>query len=145
MSLADLAKKLKEQDEMAPKCAYLWGVYDTDLVAVGNVDRIGDREWEYVWFDTDGTEDLIESDDELFDALDLVSQGDDLVTVNNTEYERLTAIHVPKLVSVFFSRQEARLFIDKRRHEFRKPYIESIYLKHNSEMLEVRQLIANTF
>lgn len=144
MSLADLATYLKAQQEAHPNNQSLWGVFDIDLVAVGDTDRINDREWEYAWFDTDEC-DLIEYWEDMFDALETVAQGDDEVTVNGTKYERLTMMHVPRLITVFLSRSAALRFIDGGLHEFRAASVKSISLKRNAEMQEVRQLIANTF
>lgn len=145
MSLADLAIDLRKQEERAPNNQILFCVYDIELVAIGDTDRINDADWEYGWFDCDDCV-LIERDDDMFDALDLVADGEVTVTINNRKYERLNLLHVPKLVSVFLTNQAANRFIHGGRHEFRKPYVKALTIdRRNVEMRDVRSLIANTF
>lgn len=145
MSLADLSSKLKRLDSLYSNNPKLFCVFDTDLVPI-DASRSYDFKIEDVWFDESGTEPFIYDDDELFDALDLVSNGGDEVVIDDVEYSKLEMACVPKLISVFFTVEAAQKFIDGGRHEFRKPYIEAITIdRRNAEMLEVRSLIANTF
>lgn len=145
MTLADLASNLKRLDSLNPNNPKLYCVFDIDLVAVGDTDRINDKDWEFAWFcNSDPT--LYEHTTDMFNALEQVSEGDDELNINGEEYEKLKMLRVKKLVSVFFTYQAAQRFIDGGRHEFREPYVEAIPLdRRNVEMRNVLSLIANTF
>lgn len=142
VNLADLASDIKAQDA-AGRTPCLWCVYGIDLHPC-DPDRTGDYGYEYAWYDSSDPG-LYEDGDEMFDALELVSQGDDTVTVNGNEYEKLCLSRIPKIVTVCLTRQAAINYMESNRHNLKQPFVGAISLNRNKEMQGVREFIANTF
>ncbi|WP_131669540.1 hypothetical protein [Psychrobacter pygoscelis] len=141
-NLTELANDLKAQ-ERPGQTPYLWCVYEIDLHPC-DPDRTGHYEYEYAWYDNSDPV-LYEDGNEMYEALNVVSQGEWTVTIDGNEYEKLCLSRIPKIVTACFTRQAALNYIEANRHNLKRPFVDCISLNRNPEMLGIRDFFKNTF
>lgn len=148
MSLVNLAKTATELKRLNDIGSYrqLFCVYEIDLVCANEEGRFsGFYKTEEIWLNDDGEGDFNEDWEDRFTALEELADGDNELTVNDSNYIKLTMMLVPKFVTACFTHEAATDYIERSKHELNRPYIETTNLKRNAEMLGIRNFITDTF
>ena len=148
MSLVNLAKTATELKRLNDGTNYrqLFCVYAIDLVCANEEGRFsGFYKTEEIWVLDDGDGETYESWEDRFTALEELADGDNEVTVNDDKYIKLTVMLVPKFVTACFTHEAAIDYIERSKHELKRPYVETVNLKRNAEMLGIRNFITDTF
>ena len=148
MSLVNLAETATELKRLNDISSYrqLFCVYAVDLVCANEEGRFsGFYKTEEIWLDDDGEGDFYEEGEDRFVALDELADGDNEVTVNDSKYLKLTVMLVPKFVTACFTHEAAIDYIERSKHELKRPYVATTNLKRNAEMLGIRNFITDTF
>ena len=57
----------------------------------------------------------------------------------------MTVMLVPKFVTACFTHEAATAYIELSKHKLKRPYVETMNLKGNAEMLGIRNFITDTF
>lgn len=145
VNLTDVATELKRLNDIS-SYRQLFCVYEIDLVCANEEGRFsGFYKTEEIWLNDDGEGDFYEEWEDRFAALEELADGANEVKVNDDEYIKLTVMLVPKFVTACFTNESAYAYIERSKHELKRPYVETTNLKRNAEMLGIRNFITDTF
>lgn len=143
LNLTELASNLNTQDNLATQYPF-YCVYSKRSIYIE--DGYGGIETKDVWVDDD---DYCEVEDELSEALSVISEGYSSVEVTvddcKRQYHRKTVGIIPQFETACFTRTGADAYLKANGHNLNQPYIYVHSLNRNEEMIGLREYVISNF